>query len=92
MLNRLLPGSHIKVEMINEAVVLNGSVRTPVDAIRAVQIATQFVSVEIKAISSVTATGNTDVQATSGRADAAASHRSPARCCRSRQQRCAPLL
>ncbi len=70
MLNRLLPGSHIKVEMINEAVVLNGSVRTPVDAIRAVQIATQFVSVEIKAISSVTATGNTDVQATSGRADA----------------------
>jgi pilus assembly protein CpaC len=70
MLNRLLPGSQIKVETINEAVVLNGSVRTPVDAIRAVQIATQFVSVEIKTASSVGATGNSDVQATAGRADA----------------------
>ena len=48
MLNRLLPGAQIKVEMINESVVLNGSVRSPIDATRAVQIAMQFVSVEIK--------------------------------------------
>ena len=39
MLNRLLPGAQIKVEMINETVVLNGSVRSPIDATRAVQIA-----------------------------------------------------
>jgi len=63
MLNRLLPGSSIKVEMINEAVVLNGSVRTPADAARAVQIAIQFVSVEIQSQSAVSTTGNSDVKA-----------------------------
>jgi pilus assembly protein CpaC len=63
MLNRLLPGANVKVEMINEAVVLNGSVRTPIDAARAVQIATQFVAVEIQSASSVSTTGNTDVKA-----------------------------
>lgn len=68
MLNRLLPGSNIKIEMINEAVVLNGTVRAPADAARAVQIATQFVAVEITSQSSTT--GNTDVRAKSG--DAAA--------------------
>ena len=63
-LNRLLPGSNIKTEMINEAVILNGSVRTPADAARAVQIATQFVAVEITSLNtSGTAGGNTDVKA-----------------------------
>ncbi|MGC4064094.1 MAG: pilus assembly protein N-terminal domain-containing protein [Polyangiaceae bacterium] len=61
-LNRLLQGSNIKVEMVNEAVVLNGSVRTPADAARAVQIAIQFVSVELATQSSVSNTGNTDVK------------------------------
>ncbi len=70
MLNRLLPGANIKVEMINEAVVLNGSVRTPVDATRAVQIATQFVSVEIKSVSAVGTTGNSDVQSSNSKAEA----------------------
>lgn len=62
MLNRLLPGSNIKIEMINEAVVLNGSVRTPIDSARAVQIATQFVAVEIQSQSAVGSTGNSDVK------------------------------
>jgi pilus assembly protein CpaC len=65
-LNRLLPGSNIKVEMINEAVILNGNVRTPVDAARAVQIATQFVSVEIVSNSAAGTTGGTDVKASGG--------------------------
>jgi pilus assembly protein CpaC len=68
MLNRLLPGSNIKIEMINEAVVLNGSVRTPIDATRAVQIAQQFVAVEVT--SQTSTTGNTDVKAS--KAEAAA--------------------
>ncbi|MEQ1615703.1 MAG: type II and III secretion system protein family protein, partial [Hyphomicrobiaceae bacterium] len=70
MLNRLLPGSNIKIEMINEAVVLNGSVRTPVDAARAVQIATQFVAVEITQQSAAGTTGNTDVRASASDAKA----------------------
>jgi pilus assembly protein CpaC len=65
-LNRLLPGSNIKVEMINEAVILNGNVRTPVDAARAVQIATQFVSVEIVSNSAAGTTGGSDVKASGG--------------------------
>ena len=61
-LNRLLPGAQIKVEMLNEAVILNGSVRTPIDATRALQIAIQFVSVELKSVSTVSAAnGNTDI-------------------------------
>jgi pilus assembly protein CpaC len=64
MLNRLLPGANVKVEMLNEAVVLNGSVRTPVDSNRAVQIAQQFASVELTTPASTT--GNTDVKAAKG--------------------------
>ncbi|MEO1207525.1 MAG: type II and III secretion system protein family protein [Pseudomonadota bacterium] len=48
MLNRLLPGSNIIVEMINQTVVLTGSVRTPADAARAANIAKQFVLVEFE--------------------------------------------
>ncbi len=48
MLNRLIPGSRIKVEMINQTVVLTGSVRAPVDATRAANIAKQFVTVEFE--------------------------------------------
>ncbi len=65
-LNRLLPGANIKVEMINDAVILNGSVRTPIDATRAVQIATQFVAVEVTTQSSASTTGNTDIKASGG--------------------------
>ncbi|MEL7047829.1 MAG: type II and III secretion system protein family protein [Pseudomonadota bacterium] len=48
ILNRLLPGSKIEVEMINQTVVLTGSVRTPADAGRAASIAKQFVQVEFE--------------------------------------------
>jgi pilus assembly protein CpaC len=65
MLNRLLPNASVKVEMINEAVILNGSVRTPADAARAVQIATQFVAVEVQQLSGVGQTGNSDIKAVS---------------------------
>jgi pilus assembly protein CpaC len=46
LLNRLVPGSHIRVEMLNQTVVLTGSVRNPADAVRASNIAKQFVTVE----------------------------------------------
>ena len=46
MLNRLIPGAAIKVEMLNQTVVLTGSVRSPADATRAASIAKQFVTVE----------------------------------------------
>ena len=43
-LKRYLPNSDIKVELINDNVVLSGTVDTPLDAKRAEQIAQLFVS------------------------------------------------
>lgn len=43
MLNRLLPGANIKSEILNETVILTGSVRSPVDASRAADIASRFI-------------------------------------------------
>ncbi len=40
---RLLPGSNIKAEMLNETVILTGSVRSPVDSARAADIASRFI-------------------------------------------------
>lgn len=40
---RLLPGSQIKSEILNETVILTGSVRTPADASRAADIASRFI-------------------------------------------------
>lgn len=42
-LQRLLPGSKVKVEMMGDTVVLSGSVMTPVDANRASDLAAKFV-------------------------------------------------
>jgi pilus assembly protein CpaC len=42
LLTRLLPGSNIHSELAGKAIVLTGSVRTPVDSDRAAQIAAQF--------------------------------------------------
>ena len=42
LLARLLPGSSIKSEMLNDTVILTGTVRNPVDSNRAVDIATRF--------------------------------------------------
>lgn len=46
LLNRLINGSSIKVEMLNQTVVLTGSVKNPTDATRASSIAKQFATVE----------------------------------------------
>lgn len=42
MLRRLLPGSNIKSETLNDTVILTGTVRSPIDASRAVDIASRF--------------------------------------------------
>jgi pilus assembly protein CpaC len=41
---RLLPGSNIKIEILNETLILTGSVRTPVDSNRAADIAQRFIT------------------------------------------------
>jgi pilus assembly protein CpaC len=43
-LKRYIPNSDIKVELLNDNVVLSGTVQTPLDAARAVQLATAFVT------------------------------------------------
>lgn len=43
LLDRLIPGSSIKAEMLNDTVILTGSVRSPADAARASTIASRFV-------------------------------------------------
>ncbi|MDX2307694.1 MAG: type II and III secretion system protein family protein [Hyphomicrobium sp.] len=49
LLRRLVPGSNIRVEMLNGTAILTGTVRTPVDANRASALAKQFVTVEFDA-------------------------------------------
>ncbi len=61
MLNRLIPGGSIKVEMINQTVILTGHVRSPADASRAANIAQQFVTVEFET-KTATATEGTAVK------------------------------
>jgi pilus assembly protein CpaC len=48
LLRRLIPGSVIKVEMLNRSAILTGTVRTPVDANRASALAKQFVTVDFE--------------------------------------------
>ena len=43
LFRRLLPGSNIKSEILNDTVILTGMVRSPVDATRAVDIASRFI-------------------------------------------------
>lgn len=43
-LRRLIPGSDINVELLNDNVVLEGTVQTPLDSARAVQLATALVA------------------------------------------------
>ena len=56
ILKKFVPGSRIEAEMAGKAVVLSGSVRTPVDAKRASDIACQFVAAN-KSVGTPTATG-----------------------------------
>ncbi len=46
LLNRSIPGASVKVEMLNQTVVLTGRVKNPTDAVRAGNIARQFATVE----------------------------------------------
>jgi pilus assembly protein CpaC len=48
LLARLIPGSNIKVEMLNGTAILTGTVRSPADANRASALAKQFVQVEFE--------------------------------------------
>lgn len=43
LLRRLIPGSNIKAEVLNETVILSGTVRSPVDSNRASDIASRFI-------------------------------------------------
>jgi pilus assembly protein CpaC len=43
LFQRLIPGSNIKTEILNETVILTGSVRSPVDSNRASDIASRFI-------------------------------------------------
>lgn len=42
MLQRLLPGSSVKTEILNDTIILTGTVRSPIDATRATEIASRF--------------------------------------------------
>lgn len=44
LLARLIPGSNIRSEMLNETVILTGTVRTPSDSSRARDVATRFIT------------------------------------------------
>jgi pilus assembly protein CpaC len=59
LLNRLISGASIKVEMLNQTVVLTGSVKNPTDATRASNIAKQFATVEFDTTSKDSAEGAT---------------------------------
>ncbi len=48
LLNRLIPGANIKVEMLNQSVVLTGSVKNPTDSVRANDLAKQFALVDFE--------------------------------------------
>jgi pilus assembly protein CpaC len=47
LLNRIIAGASIKVEMLNQTVILTGTVKSPIDSSRAGNIAAQFVSQQL---------------------------------------------
>ena len=57
LLNRVISGARIKVEMLNQTVILTGSVRSPSDSVRASNISKQFVTVEYETKTSNEAEG-----------------------------------
>ena len=54
LLTRLIPGSNVHSEIAGRAIVLTGSVRTPIDSNRAAQIAAQFAQANADAASVTT--------------------------------------
>ena len=63
VLKRFVPGSNIRAEMAGSAAVLTGTVRTPLDAKRATDIACQFVSAN-KGVGSPTSVSTTSGSST----------------------------
>jgi pilus assembly protein CpaC len=59
MLNRIITGSSIKVETLNQTVILTGSVKSPVDSTRAGDIARQFITQKLSTVSLETKEGVT---------------------------------
>jgi len=53
LLRRLIPGSNVKTDMAGKALVLTGSVRTPIDSSRAADIAERFAEANTELIQSV---------------------------------------
>ena len=54
LLTRLIPGSNVHSEIAGKAIVLTGTVRTPIDSNRAAQIAAQFAQTLVDANSIIT--------------------------------------
>lgn len=57
LLNRIITGAHIKVEMLNQTVILTGTVKSPIDSTRAGDIAGQFISQQLRSFSASTKEG-----------------------------------
>lgn len=51
LLNRIIVGGQIKVEMLNQTVILTGTVKSPIDSTRAGDIAAQFISQQLTSVS-----------------------------------------
>lgn len=64
LLGRLIPGSNIHSEIAGRAIVLTGTVRTPIDANRAAQIAAQFAQVNAQAGSVTTGASSSSTSST----------------------------
>jgi pilus assembly protein CpaC len=57
LLNRIITGANIKVEMLNQTVILTGSVKSPIDSTRAGDISAQFISQQLRSFSASTKEG-----------------------------------
>ncbi len=61
MLHRIIPGSKIQAEMINENIILTGNVANPSDASRATDIAARFVTDKDKVLNMLSVTSKEQV-------------------------------
>ncbi len=61
MLARLIPGSNVTVETLNDTVILTGTVKTPTDSLMADKIAQNFASLEYKSTSTSAPGGGIEI-------------------------------
>ncbi len=61
MFSRIIPGSNIKAEMVNENIILTGTVANPMQATRARDIAARFVSDKEKVLNMISVTAKEQV-------------------------------